>query len=92
MEDPTPTKLPGCSAVMGQNPTQSPADALDLRPTRTIVTPARHRLLRRVVPTCCIVDGRPRRILMAVPGVIDGGGNHPAGNGNPAQCINIDCK
>jgi len=30
--------------------------------------------------------------IEAVPGVIDGGGNHAAGNGNPAQCINIDCK
>ena len=29
--------------------------------------------------------------IEAVPGVIDGGGNHAAGNGNPAQCINIDC-
>jgi parallel beta-helix repeat protein len=28
----------------------------------------------------------------AVPGVIDGGGNHAAGNGNPAQCTNIDCR
>jgi len=30
--------------------------------------------------------------IEAVPGVIDGGGNHAAGNGNPAQCVNIDCK
>jgi parallel beta-helix repeat protein len=30
--------------------------------------------------------------IEAVAGVIDGGGNHAAGNGNPAQCINIDCK
>lgn len=30
--------------------------------------------------------------IEAVPGVIDGGGNHAAGNGNPAQCINIDRK
>ena len=30
--------------------------------------------------------------IEAVPGVIDGGGNHAAGNGNPAQCTNIDCK
>jgi parallel beta-helix repeat protein len=30
--------------------------------------------------------------IEAVPGVIDGGGNYAAGNGNPAQCINIDCK
>ena len=30
--------------------------------------------------------------IEAVPGVIDGGGNHAAGNGNPLQCINIDCK
>jgi parallel beta-helix repeat protein len=30
--------------------------------------------------------------IEAVPGVIDGGGNHAAGNGNPAQCINIDCR
>jgi large repetitive protein len=30
--------------------------------------------------------------IEAVPGVIDGGGNHASGNGNPLQCINIDCK
>jgi nitrous oxidase accessory protein NosD len=30
--------------------------------------------------------------IEAVPGVIDGGGNHAAGNGNPAQCTNIDCR
>ena len=30
--------------------------------------------------------------IEAVPGVIDGGGNHAAGNGNPLQCTNIDCK
>jgi hypothetical protein len=27
-----------------------------------------------------------------VPGVIDGGGNRAAGNGNPAQCTNIACQ
>ena len=30
--------------------------------------------------------------IEAVPGVIDGGGNRAAGNGNPAQCTNIDCR
>ena len=30
--------------------------------------------------------------IEAVPGVIDSGGNRAAGNGNPAQCTNIDCK
>jgi parallel beta-helix repeat protein len=30
--------------------------------------------------------------IEAVPGVTDGGGNRAAGNGNPAQCTNIDCK
>jgi parallel beta-helix repeat protein len=30
--------------------------------------------------------------IEAVPGVIDGGGNLAAGNGNPAQCTNIDCR
>ena len=30
--------------------------------------------------------------IEAVPGVTDGGGNHAAGNGNPAQCTNIDCR
>jgi large repetitive protein len=30
--------------------------------------------------------------IEAVPGVIDGGGNHAAGNGNPLQCTNIDCR
>jgi parallel beta-helix repeat protein len=29
--------------------------------------------------------------IEAVPGVIDGGGNHAAANGNPAQCTNVDC-
>ncbi len=29
--------------------------------------------------------------ISAVPGVIDGGGNRAAGNGNPAQCTNIVC-
>jgi parallel beta-helix repeat protein len=29
--------------------------------------------------------------ISAVLGVIDGGGNHAFGNGNPAQCINIAC-
>ena len=29
--------------------------------------------------------------IAAVPGVIDGGRNRAAGNGNPAQCINIVC-
>jgi hypothetical protein len=24
--------------------------------------------------------------------VTDGGGNHAAANGNPAQCTNVDCK
>jgi parallel beta-helix repeat protein len=27
----------------------------------------------------------------AVAGVTDGGGNRAAGNGNPAQCLNVDC-
>jgi parallel beta-helix repeat protein len=27
----------------------------------------------------------------AVPGVIDGGGNHAAANGNPLQCVNVVC-
>ncbi len=30
--------------------------------------------------------------ISAVPGVIDGGGNRAAGNGNPAQCTNIACR
>jgi hypothetical protein len=30
--------------------------------------------------------------ISAVPGVIDGGGNRAAGNGNPAQCTNIVCS
>jgi large repetitive protein len=30
--------------------------------------------------------------IEAVPGVTDGGGNHAAGNGNPAQCTNVDCR
>jgi hypothetical protein len=30
--------------------------------------------------------------ISAVPGVIDGGGNQAAGNGNPAQCTNIACR
>jgi hypothetical protein len=29
--------------------------------------------------------------IEAVPGVVDGGRNHAAGNGNPAQCTNISC-
>jgi len=29
--------------------------------------------------------------IEAVAGVTDGGGNHAAGNGNPAQCTNVDC-
>jgi parallel beta-helix repeat protein len=29
--------------------------------------------------------------IEAVAGVIDGGGNRAAGNGNPAQCTNVDC-
>jgi parallel beta-helix repeat protein len=29
--------------------------------------------------------------IEAVPGTIDGGGNHAFGNGNPLQCINIAC-
>lgn len=28
----------------------------------------------------------------AVPGTVDGGGNRARGNGNPAQCVNIDCR
>ena len=30
--------------------------------------------------------------ITAVPGVIDGGRNRAAGNGNPAQCTNIACR
>ena len=30
--------------------------------------------------------------IEAVLGVIDGGGNHAAGNGNPAQCTNVICE
>ena len=30
--------------------------------------------------------------IEAVPGVIDGGGNKAHGNGNPAQCVNVQCK
>ena len=30
--------------------------------------------------------------IEAVPGIIDGGGNRAAGNGNPAQCTNIACR
>jgi parallel beta-helix repeat protein len=30
--------------------------------------------------------------IEAVPGVTDGGGNKARGNGNPAQCTNIDCS
>ena len=29
--------------------------------------------------------------IEAVPGVTDGGGNHAAANGNPAQCTNVAC-
>jgi hypothetical protein len=29
--------------------------------------------------------------MEAVPGVVDGGGNHAAGNGNTAQCTNVAC-
>jgi hypothetical protein len=29
--------------------------------------------------------------IEAVAGVTDGGGNHAAGNGNPAQCTNVAC-
>ncbi len=29
--------------------------------------------------------------IEAVAGVTDGGGNHAAGNGNAAQCTNVDC-
>jgi hypothetical protein len=30
--------------------------------------------------------------IEAVAGVTDGGGNQAAGNGNPAQCTNVDCN
>jgi parallel beta-helix repeat protein len=30
--------------------------------------------------------------IEAVPGVIDGGGNKAHGNGQPAQCVNVQCK
>jgi hypothetical protein len=30
--------------------------------------------------------------IAAVPGTIDGGGNHAAGNGNPLQCLSISCN
>ena len=30
--------------------------------------------------------------IEAVPGVTDGGGNKARGNGNPAQCLNVQCK
>ncbi len=30
--------------------------------------------------------------IEAVPGVTDGGGNKASGNGNPAQCVNVQCK
>ncbi len=30
--------------------------------------------------------------IAAVPGTVDGGGNHAAGNGNPLQCLNISCR
>jgi type 1 fimbria pilin len=29
--------------------------------------------------------------IEAVPGVVDGGGNHATGNGNPSQCVNVVC-
>jgi large repetitive protein len=29
--------------------------------------------------------------IAAMPGVIDGGGNRAAGNGNPLQCLNVSC-
>jgi parallel beta-helix repeat protein len=30
--------------------------------------------------------------IQAVPGVTDGGGNRARGNGNPAQCTNVECR
>jgi hypothetical protein len=30
--------------------------------------------------------------IAAVAGVTDGGGNRAAGNGNPAQCLNVVCR
>jgi len=30
--------------------------------------------------------------IFAVPGVIDGGGNRAQDNGNPAQCLNVECS
>jgi nitrous oxidase accessory protein NosD len=30
--------------------------------------------------------------IFAVPGVVDGGGNRAAGNGDPAQCVGISCR
>jgi hypothetical protein len=29
--------------------------------------------------------------IEAVPGVVDGGGNHAIGNGNPARCTDVAC-
>jgi hypothetical protein len=29
--------------------------------------------------------------IEADPGVVDAGGNHATGNGNPAQCTNVVC-
>jgi hypothetical protein len=30
--------------------------------------------------------------IEAVLGVIDGGGNRAFGNGNPLQCLNVECR
>jgi hypothetical protein len=30
--------------------------------------------------------------IFAVPGVVDGGGNRAAGNGDPAKCVGISCR
>jgi len=34
----------------------------------------------------------PVGISSAIRGVIDGGGNGAAGNGNPGQCTDITCR
>jgi nitrous oxidase accessory protein NosD len=53
-------------------------DGIDVREARTTVTRN-------------IADHNHDLGIEAIPGVIDGGGNHAVGNGNPAQCTGITC-
>lgn len=99
LEAPTP---PRDNRITGNITTSKNADGILVDPDATGTLLLRNLAVRSgddgidvrapgTTVTLNIANANHNLGISAVPGVIDGGGNRAAGNGNPAQCTNIVC-